>query len=174
MVVPSGPAADGLEADVRPGHFAGMLTVVAKLLGITVPDVALFGEKDYQQLVLISTMAADLNMDVEIRPVPTSREADGLARSSRNIYLSGAERAAAAAIPRSLTAAQGAAQAGGSVADVRAAAAAELFGLDVDYLAVRAPDLGEAPARGRARLLVAARLGTTRLLDNCALELMPS
>lgn len=174
MVVPSGPAAEGLEADVRPGHFAGMLTVVAKLMGITVPDVALFGEKDYQQLVLISTMVADLNIDTDVMAVATSREPDGLARSSRNVYLSAEERAAAAAIPRSLRAAQTSAAQGHPTAAVRDAALAELRDLDVDYLEVRAPDLAEPPASGEARLLVAARLGSTRLLDNCAVELRPS
>lgn len=100
-VVP-GPVADELEGAVRPGHFSGMLTVVLKLLNLTDPDAAFFGEKDYQQLVLIRRMAADFNLAPEIVAVATSRERDGLARSSRNRYLDVDQRQAAVAVPRSL------------------------------------------------------------------------
>lgn len=167
-----GPAGQGLEAAQRPGHFGGMLTVVLKLLNITEPDVALFGEKDYQQLVLIRTMVADFNLPVEVVGVATVREeADHVARSSRNVYLSAEDRRRAGAIPRALAAGREAAADGGDADAVLAAATACLAGLDVDYLELRAPDLGPVPATGPARLLVAARLGSTRLLDNCAVEM---
>ncbi len=168
-----GPAGEGLESDQRPGHFSGMLTVVLKLLNITDPDVAIFGEKDFQQLVLIRTMVADFNLPVAVVGGPTSREPDGLARSSRNVYLSEAQRRSAAAIPRSLTAAQDAAAAGADGSQVLAAARAELAGLKVDYLELRSVELGPPPVSGEARLLVAVQLGSTRLLDNCAIELRP-
>jgi pantoate--beta-alanine ligase len=172
-VVP-GIAGEGLESDQRPGHFSGMLTVVLKLFNITAPDVAIFGEKDYQQLVLIRSMVADFNLPVEVVGGPTSREPDGLARSSRNVYLSDSQRASAAAIPRSLRAARVAADTGADGQSVLAAARAELEGLQIDYLELRSPDLGPSPDRGEARLLVAAQVGSTRLLDNCAIELRPT
>ncbi|MCB0916344.1 MAG: pantoate--beta-alanine ligase [Actinobacteria bacterium] len=172
-VVP-GRAGDGLESDQRPGHFSGMLTVVLKLLNITNPDIALFGEKDYQQLVLIRTMVRDFDLPVQVVGVPTAREADGLARSSRNIYLTSEQRKTAAAVPRSLAAARRAAEAGADADGVLAVAGRELDGLEVDYLELRAPDLEPAPVAGPSRLLVAVRLGTTRLLDNCAIELRPT
>ena len=156
-----------LEGASRPGHFRGVLTVVAKLLMLTAPDVALFGEKDYQQLVLIRRMVSDLSLPVEVVGVATVREPDGLARSSRNRYLSHDERAAAAALPRALDAAVAAA-AGGAEVVVGAARAvlAASPGVDVDYLAVTDPELGPAPASGPARVLLAARVGQTRLIDN--------
>jgi pantoate--beta-alanine ligase len=165
VTVDPGPLADELEGAVRPGHFRGVLTVVCKLLHLTRPDDAFFGEKDYQQLTLIRAMVADLDLGVNVVGVSTSREPDGLARSSRNVYLSAEERRQAAAIPRALAA--GAAR--HEPADIEAAARAELDGLAVDYVAVRDPALG-APIPGAGRLLVAARLGRTRLLDNCAVE----
>ncbi len=154
-----------LEGAARPTHFRGVLTVVLKLLQLTRPDDAFFGEKDYQQLTLIRSMAYDFDLGINIVGVPTSREADGLARSSRNVYLTAEQRQQAAAIPRALAA--GARHA--DPAAIRAAAAAELAGLDVDYAEVRSVDLG-APVIGPGRLLVAARVGSTRLLDNCAVE----
>lgn len=166
--VEPGAAGLGLEADSRPGHFSGMLTVVLKLLAITAPDVALFGEKDYQQLVLIRTMVADFNLPIDVVGVATDREPDGVARSSRNVYLSADDRQRAAAIPRALAAARKAGATGADATGILDAAGAELAELDIDYLALRAPDLGPAPNRGEARLLVAVRLGSTRLLDNCA------
>lgn len=169
-----GPVADELEGAVRPGHFSGMLTVVLKLLSLTAPDAAFFGEKDYQQLVLIRRMAADFNLPAEIVAVPTSREPDGLARSSRNRYLDRDQRRAAVAIPRCLRAGQLAASRGGSAADVLESAGAELAGQEVDYLELRGPDLESTPATGEARLLVAARFGATRLLDNAAILLNPA
>lgn len=162
-----GPAGEILEAQSRPTHFIGMLTVVAKLLGIVAPNAAYFGEKDYQQLVLIQQMVTDLNLGVDIVGVPTVREADGLALSSRNRYLSEDQRSLATALSAALTA--GAHAGPGGVDAVMAAARAVLAqcpGLDVDYLELRSRSLGPAPEQGQARLLVAARLGTTRLLDN--------
>jgi pantoate--beta-alanine ligase len=172
-VVP-GAVAEELEGAVRPGHFSGMLTVVLKLLNLTQPDAAFFGEKDYQQLVLIRRMAADFNLASQIIAVPTSREPDGLARSSRNRYLDPDQRRAAVAVSRSLRAAQRTAGSGGSGTAVLEAAAAELLGQQIDYLELRGPELEAPPASGDARLLVAARFGATRLLDNAAIRLLPS
>ncbi len=169
-----GPVATVLEGRSRPTHFRGVLTVVAKLFGLVSPDLAFFGQKDYQQLVLIKRMVADLCMGVEVVGVETVREYDGLALSSRNRYLSDADRLAALALSRALAAGRDAAPDGGDA--VLAAAHAELRkpdaeGVDVDYLELTAPDLGDAPDTGEARLLVAARVGTTRLIDNTALTL---
>lgn len=164
-VVP-GPRADQLEGTLRPGHFAGVLTVVLKLFNITAADFALFGEKDYQQLVLIRQMVRDLNVPVQVVGVETQRETDGLARSSRNVYLDSEQRAAAVAIPRSLEAAAQAASRGADAPAVLAAARAELGDLDVDYLELRAADLSASTGAGEERLLVAVRMGSTRLLDN--------
>jgi pantoate--beta-alanine ligase len=158
-----------LDGQVRPNHFAGVLTVVAKLLNLTVPTYAVFGEKDYQQLTLIRQMVDDLEMPFEIESVPTVREPDGLALSSRNRYLSGAERKQALAISRALGA--GAAAAGSGAGAVVAAARAEAVELDLDYLELRDAALGPPPASGAARLLIAARVGSTRLIDNCPVRL---
>ncbi len=158
-----------LEGASRPGHFRGVLTVVAKLIGMTRPDVAVFGEKDYQQLVLVRRMTADLRMGVSVIGVPTVREPDGLALSSRNRFLSEPERVAAAAIPRALEAAEVAAVDGAEAAALAGRAVlAQVAGVDLDYLVVVDPELGEAPDRGLARALVAARVGSTRLIDNRA------
>ncbi|GIG02551.1 pantoate--beta-alanine ligase [Catellatospora citrea] len=167
VTVHPGPLGEVLEGAVRPGHFAGVLTVVGKLLRLTRPDLAFFGEKDYQQLTLITLMVRDLELGVEIVGVPTVREPDGLALSSRNRYLSEAERETALALSRGLRA--GAARR--EAAAVLAAARAELAGVDVDYLALRGTDLSEDPGPGEARLLVAARVGTTRLIDNLPVHL---
>jgi pantoate--beta-alanine ligase len=167
VTVHPGPLGDELEGAARPGHFAGVLTVVAKLFTIVRPDYALFGEKDYQQLALIRRMVRDLDLEVKIVGVPIVRESDGLARSSRNVYLDGDERAAAVALSAALTAASRISAEGvGAVLDTARGVLDKEPGLDVDYLEVRARDLGPAPASGEARLLVAARVGTTRLIDN--------
>ncbi|MDF3284245.1 MULTISPECIES: pantoate--beta-alanine ligase [Gordonia] len=162
-----GPAGDILDGASRPGHFAGMLTVVNKLLHIAAPHTAYFGEKDYQQLVLISQMVADLNMDVEIVGVPTVREADGLAMSSRNRYLSAEQRQLATTLSAALTAGSHAAPKG---ADAILAVAQEVLSsepeIELDYLALRGRSLEEPPDKGHGRLLVAARLGAARLIDN--------
>lgn len=167
VTVAPGPVAALLEGAVRPGHFDGVLTVVAKLLLLTRADRTYFGQKDYQQLTLVRRMAADLDLPVEVHEVPTVREPDGLARSSRNRYLDPQQRLVASAIPRA-TAAGAAAGADGAGA-VAAAATAVLQaqdGLAIDYVEVRSPTLGEAPDAGAGRLLVAVRVGATRLIDN--------
>ncbi|WP_425293732.1 pantoate--beta-alanine ligase [Mycobacterium attenuatum] len=173
--VQPGPLGVELEGSARPGHFAGVLTVVLKLLQIVRPDRAYFGEKDYQQLVLIRQLVADLNVDVQVVGVPTVREADGLAMSSRNRYLDPAQREAAVALSAALTA--GAHAAALSGAGARAAVDAARAVLDaapriaVDYVELRDTGLGPAPASGSARLLVAARVGATRLLDNVEIQI---
>jgi len=169
VTLSAGPLGTVLEGAHRPGHFDGVLTVVLKLMNLTRPTVAYFGEKDYQQLVLIRTMVADLNLPTTIRAVPTVREPDGLALSSRNRYLSAGEREAALALSRALRAGAEAATRGPD--EVLAAARRELAGVDVDYVALTDPDLGPPPRSGPARLLVAARIGSTRLIDNTALTL---
>jgi pantoate--beta-alanine ligase len=168
--VAAGPLGEILEGASRPGHFDGVLTVVCKLLLLTRADLAFFGEKDYQQFALIKRMVRDLEIPVDIRGVPTVREPDGLALSSRNRYLSTEQRTAALALSRALR--EGAAQADAeSVRSVATKILSESTGIAVDYLALTDPDLGPAPADGPARLLVAARAGTTRLIDNVPLVL---
>lgn len=169
VTVDPGPMADLWEGAVRPGHFRGVLTVVLKLLNLSRPDVALFGEKDYQQLTLIRRMVADLDVPVRVVGVPTVREVDGLARSSRNAYLDDVQRALAAHFPRALFAGAEAADAGADptiIVETVEAALAKTPALSVDYIAVTDTDLGDPPDYGPARLLAAVRLGSTRLLDN--------
>ncbi|MEV6257513.1 pantoate--beta-alanine ligase [Nocardia sp. NPDC051911] len=170
--VQPGPLGAELEGASRPTHFAGMLTVVAKLLQIARPTEAFFGEKDYQQLTLIRQMVRDLNFDVKITPVVTVREADGLAMSSRNRYLDPVQRESALALSAALSAGK---HAGGLGGDAVLAAARQVLdavpGVDVDYLELRSATLCPAPAAGNARLLIAARVGTTRLIDNIAVTL---
>jgi pantoate--beta-alanine ligase len=172
VTVDPGPLAAVLEGMSRPTHFAGVLTVVAKLLGLVRPDVAVFGEKDYQQLALIRRMVTDLCLGIEVVGAETVREADGLALSSRNRFLDPEQRRQALALSRALFRGRDAGHLG--AATVLGQARAELdgvAGVDVDYLELTAPDLGPAPVSGTARLLVAARVGPTRLIDNIALEL---
>lgn len=170
--VQPGPLGAELEGGSRPGHFAGVLTVVLKLLQIVRPDRAFFGEKDYQQLVMIRQMVTDLNVDVEIVGVPTVREPDGLALSSRNRYLSEVEREQAGALSAALLAGMYAAGEGTAAAlDAAHAVLDEVPAIEVDYLQVCDNMLGPAPERGIARMLVAARLGSTRLLDNIAIDI---
>jgi pantoate--beta-alanine ligase len=186
-VYPNGPAAQGvtvdpgpvgsvLEGASRPTHFRGVLTVVAKLFGLVRPDVAVFGEKDYQQLALIRRMVTDLCLGIEVVGVETVRDADGLALSSRNRYLDAQDRAAALALSRALRAAQDRAQYG--VPAARWAAMRELKAepaVELDYLALRATDLSEIgedhPESLDGRALVAARVGSTRLIDNLPIHL---
>ena len=161
----AGPVGELLEGASRPGHFSGMLTVVAKLLLLTGADLAFFGEKDFQQLALIRRMVRDLEIGAEIVGVPTVREADGLALSSRNRFLSAEQRQAALALSQALR--EGAAQTDAeSVLEAAGKILADEPGVRVDYLALTDPLLGPAPADGVARLLVAAKVGTTRLIDN--------
>jgi pantoate--beta-alanine ligase len=165
--VDAGPLGGELEGAVRPTHFAGVLTVVAKLFGLVRPAMAFFGEKDYQQLVLITRMVGDLELGIGIGGVPTAREPDGLAISSRNIFLSASERREALTLSRALFAGQAAAGRGPDAVVKAATAVLDAEpGVRVDYLELRGTDLGPAPARGSARLLVAARVGNTRLIDN--------
>ncbi len=170
--VDPGPLGTQLEGAVRPGHFAGVLTVVAKLFHIVAPDVAFFGEKDYQQLVLVTKMVADLNFPLAVVGVPTVREPDGLALSSRNTYLSPEQRPLAATLQRALLAGAGVSARGPEAVLTTARALLDAEpAIAVDYLELRDPELRPAPQTGRARLLVAARLGTTRLIDNVAVFL---
>ena len=171
VTVDPGPLGAVLEGASRPGHFTGVLTVVAKLFGLVRPALAVFGEKDYQQLVLIRQLVAELCLPVEVVGCPTVREPDGLALSSRNRYLDAGQRKQALALSRALSAG---AQVAGGAAEVQRTAeavleqASEVF---VDYVAVRGPDLGEPPLAGPARLLLAARVGSTRLIDNAPVTL---
>ncbi|MFE4973909.1 pantoate--beta-alanine ligase [Kitasatospora sp. NPDC056651] len=166
----AGPMGERYEGATRPGHFDGVLTVVAKLLHITDPDFAFFGEKDAQQLAIIRRMVADLDFDVEIVGVPTIREEDGLALSSRNQYLSAEERERALTLSKALFAGRDAGAKGPKA--VREAAAAALDGAEgitLDYLALIDPhDFSEAAEdfQGEAVLAVAAKVGPTRLIDN--------
>jgi pantoate--beta-alanine ligase len=167
-----GPLGSELEGAVRPTHFAGMLTVVCKLMQIVAPDRIFFGEKDYQQLVLVRQMVADLNIDVRVVGVPIVRETDGLAMSSRNRYLTAAQRELAGILSAALLAGSHAAPRGAEAAlDAARSVLDEVPAIDVDYLEVRDSALGPAPVNGAGRLLVAARLGKTRLLDNVGIEI---
>lgn len=173
VTVDPGPLGDRLEGAARPGHFRGVLTVVTKLLGFTAPDLAVFGEKDYQQLALIRRLVADLGLGVRVLGVPTVRDADGLALSSRNRYLSPAERQTALALPQALTAVARELAAGAAV-DVAVSrgrsSLAHRPGLDVDYLVVTGPDLSAPAVHGPARVLGAVRIGATRLIDNVGVD----
>jgi pantoate--beta-alanine ligase len=169
----AGPAAAGLEDRFRPTHFQGVATVVAKLLIQATPDVAIFGEKDFQQLKVITRMARDLHLPVRILGGETVREPDGLALSSRNRYLSAAERATAPRLHEALAACAEAIRAGADPAKAAAEAATALAsaGFAIDYVEARhAETLApvETPAHGPLRVLAAARLGRTRLIDNVA------
>ena len=159
-----------LEGAFRPGHFDGVCTVVSRLFNQVLPDVAVFGNKDYQQLAVIRQMVADLQFPIDIVGGEIVREANGLAMSSRNQYLSDVERATAAAIHRTLLAMRAGILAGMPRARVEAEANAALrdAGFVPDYAAVRRPDFSEpADGEGGARVaLIAARLGSTRLIDN--------
>lgn len=162
-----GPVGEILEGRTRPIHFAGMLTVVQKLMHLTHCSDAFFGEKDYQQLVLIQQMVTDLNLGVQVHGVPIVREADGLAKSSRNIYLAEAERELALTLSAALTAGAHVAEDGAeAVLSTAQAILASVPEIEVDYLELRGADLGDAPETGDARLLVAAKIGDTRLIDN--------
>jgi pantoate--beta-alanine ligase len=149
-----------LEGEHRPGHFRGVATVCLKLFNIVRPHAAYFGQKDAQQVALLRRLVRDLNLELELRILPTVRDADGLALSSRNAYLSAAERERAVSLPRALWKGRDAYESG---SDPVPAAMAQLNGLDPDYVAVL--DLGTAKV-----LAAAARVGGTRLIDNVVLE----
>jgi pantoate--beta-alanine ligase len=162
---------EGLDGAARPGHFDGVATVVLKLLNQVQPDVALFGEKDFQQLAVIRQLVRDMDLPVEIAGVPTQRDADGLALSSRNAYLTDEERRAARALPRALGEAAGIIQAAGDIEAALAGAREKLAKAGfhpIDYVELRdAETLAPLAALDRpARLLAAAKIGRTRLIDN--------
>jgi pantoate--beta-alanine ligase len=171
VTIDPGPLGSVLEGTVRPTHFRGVLTVVAKLFGLVRPDVAVFGEKDYQQLVLIRQMAEALCLGVDVQGCPTVREADGLALSSRNAYLSPDEREQASALHRSLQAGAAVAADGPDAVLAAAHRVVEDASISVDYLALTDRDLGEPVPGQDARLLIAARVGKPRLIDNVGLQL---
>ena len=168
--VTAGPVGSTFEGRTRPGHFDGMLTVVSKLFHIIGPDVAVFGEKDRQQLFLVQRMVQDLNLPVDVVGVRIVRADDGLALSSRNAFLSEAERASALTLSRALEAAVGTEGHGmnAALAAAQSVLDAEPL-LELDYLAAVNPDTFEsvdASYTGTAIVLVAARVGATRLIDN--------
>jgi pantoate--beta-alanine ligase len=166
----AGPLADRLEGAARPGHFSGVATVVAKLFAIAGPCRAYFGEKDYQQLLVVRRVAADLSFPVEVVGCPTVREPDGLALSSRNAYLSAAQRRAATVLWRALQAGAAAASGAAALAAMRDVVAGErLARLDyADVVAAATLDPVDGPLADDARLLIAAWVGATRLIDNRA------
>lgn len=174
-IVPEGAALAGLEDGFRPHFFAGVATVVAKLLIQCAPDVAIFGEKDYQQLKVITELARDLNLNTRIVGAPIAREPDGLARSSRNVYLTPGERNAAPTLYRALTECAAQIALGRPLKAVleEGRGAIATAGFHLDYLEARNAGTLEpvsAPKDGPIRLLVAARLGRTRLIDNVAVR----
>ncbi len=176
--VVAGAMGQRFEGASRAGHFDGVLTVVAKLFGLVRPDVAVFGRKDAQQLALVQAMVADLDLPVHIEAAPLVRDADGLALSSRNAYLTAQDRAAALALPRALQAGAAVAKSGAGASEIVAAARAVLAaqpGVETDYVALVDPDTFEDVAADahvvrQAVLAVAARVGATRLIDNESVE----
>ena len=166
------------EGASRPGHFDGVLTVVAKLFGLVRPDVAVFGRKDAQQLALVRRMVTDLELPVRIEAAPLIRDADGLALSSRNRYLSPAERKSALALSKALAFGAADAEAGGSPASIVEAARSVLDheeGVVTDYVALVDPDDFEPISSGtEALIVVAARVGSTRLIDNREIMMSPA
>lgn len=173
-----GPALAGLEDRFRPEHFAGVATVVTKLLLQALPDIAFFGEKDWQQLTVLERLVRDLDIPVVVRGRPTIREADGLAMSSRNAYLDARDREKAPALHRAL-AGCAAAVARGEPREPALSTAREMIadaGFQLDYLEIRAAGTLAPVASGEigtARLLVAAKIGATRLIDNVGIALPP-
>lgn len=181
VTVNAGVIGEVFEGEHRPGHFDGVLTVVMKLLQLTRPDFALFGAKDAQQVIAVRTMVRDLSLPVEIEAVPTVRDADGLALSSRNVHLSPDERERALALSRALAAAADAARNGAAAPDVLAQGQAVLdqaahasADVRVDYLAALDPRTAQAVPddyRGEAVVAVAAHVGDTRLIDNVTVRI---
>lgn len=179
VTVSAGALGDVFEGAHRPGHFDGVLTVVLKLMHLTAPDVALFGAKDAQQVIAVRTMVRDLAAGVRVEVVPTVRDDDGLALSSRNVHLSSEERERALALSRALSAADSAARNGASAADV-VRSGTELLrgatGVTVDYFAVLDPRTAQQVPedyRGEAVVAVAASVGRTRLIDNTTVLIEP-
>lgn len=166
-----GPLGEVLEGASRPGHFQGVATVVHRLLQLTGAGIAVFGEKDYQQLEIIRRMVTEHDLPVTIVGVPTVRDADGVALSSRNRYLSESDRERASAIPAALQAAVASADQGAAAAAVAAEATLLAHGVDVDYVEITDVHLNPAPDHGEGRVLLAVRVGGTRLIDNAPLML---
>ena len=171
VTVDPGPLGSILEGASRPTHFRGVLTVVAKLFGLVRPDVAVFGEKDYQQLVLIRQMATELALGVDVVGCPTVREPDGLARSSRNVYLTDDDRTRALALSQALAAGASAGSQGPQAVLAAARRVLDDALVSADYVALTDTGLGEPRPGHEARLLVAARVGKPRLIDNCPVTL---
>ncbi|MEV6581265.1 pantoate--beta-alanine ligase [Streptomyces sp. NPDC051582] len=176
--VAPGPGGEGLEAAGRPGYFDGVLTVMLKMTNLVRPDAVFLGEKDFQQLALFQRMIFDLDVPTEVVGVPTVRESDGLALSSRNTRLSPTERITALTLPRALTAGVQAASAGGRAQDVLAAARKVLdeaahgqIPVQPLYVELTGPGLEPAPRAGQAWLLAAVQVGATRLIDGMPLTL---
>lgn len=178
VTVDPGPLADRWEGEIRPGHFTGVATVVAKLLGVVRPDVAFFGEKDFQQLTIIRQLVVDLDMGCTIVGMPTVRENDGLAMSSRNAFLSPEERSRALSLSAALEAAEKAVAWGehdaGSIETTMRDTIAQIAGSQavIDYAAVVDPHTLEplVHVQKEARAILAVRIGSTRLIDNCSLK----
>jgi pantoate--beta-alanine ligase len=174
MLKPTGPAAVGLDDKFRPGHFDGVATVVAKLFTSVMPDIAIFGDKDYQQLQVIKTMARDLHLPLKVIGAPIVREKDGLALSSRNVYLSPSERAAAPVLYQVLKDSAKAIASGEDPEAVLSRGRAKIMsaGFKLDYLEARdagsLAKLSPQQRKPKVRLLVAAKIGKTRLIDNIA------
>jgi pantoate--beta-alanine ligase len=173
ITIDPGPLGNVLEGEFRPGHFSGMLTVVLKLFDMVRPDVAVFGEKDAQQLVLVRLMVADFGLPIAIEGVPTVRDADGLALSSRNRFLSSTERRMALALPAALSTAAESAGEGPSVALAIAREILDARGITPEYTELVDGDdfsVVKEEFKGTALLVVAARVGQTRLIDNIRIE----
>jgi len=172
--VDPGPLGDTLEGESRPGHFTGVLTVVSKLLNITTPQFAFFGEKDYQQVALIARMVRELNVPVQIVAVPTVRDSDGVALSSRNAQLSSAGRHDASVIHEVLTSLRDDLADGTSI-ETALRNASSTFAkhpkVELDYLVVASNDLEAAPQSGSARALIAVLIEGVRLIDNISVEI---
>lgn len=179
VTVHAGAIGDVLEGAHRPGHFDGVLTVVTKLFNLTQPDLAFFGQKDAQQVIAVRALVRDLSIPAQVVAVPTVRDADGLALSSRNVFLSPVERTRALVLSRALNAADAAARAGGSLAEVLEAGRhtlAEVPQVEVDYLDALDPVTAvplEPGYRGETVIAVAARVGETRLIDNVVTRIGP-
>lgn len=173
VTIDPGPTAQVLEGETRPTHFAGVCLVVNKVLNMVNPDVAVFGQKDAQQLAIIRQMVRDLDMGIEIVGAPIVRASDGLALSSRNAYLSDAERSQALVLSRALEAGRDAASAGASAAEIVTRTRMVILGepaADLDYVALVDPLTFSPIKRGEGVLAVAAKIGSTRLIDNTLLE----
>lgn len=174
ITIEPGPLGDVLEGEGRPGHFRGVLTVVNKLFNITMPNYAMFGEKDYQQLTLISRMAFELDMPIDVVGVPTVRDADGLALSSRNRRLDEAARGIASRIPTALSLVKTFVAEGLDVEESLNRATqylSESPEISIHYLVVTGNELESAPRQGSARVLIAAEINGVRLIDNLAIEI---